>query len=275
MRLSTKEEALGEIQAPEIMVSTFIKPDRPIKNARASTQAVYLVSVAEGDLSLPSTGHQSVEVVNERSVRVSVSREAMHPAPADDVDNPDFTSASAMIDTQDAEVRKLAQRALAKSADDTPAGRAEAIRRFVHSYINRKNLGVGFASASEVARKRTGDCSEHGVLAAALLRCAGIPSRVVAGVIYADAFAGSQEIFGYHMWAQGLITIDGQPRWVDLDPTLDDRTPFDAAHIALGVTALPEGELATSLSTTATTLGRLKISVESVSAVQPEPAGAK
>jgi transglutaminase-like putative cysteine protease len=199
----------------------------------------------------------------------------MHPAPADDVDNPDFTSASAMIDTQDAEVRKLAQRALAKSADDTPAGRAEAIRRFVHSYINRKNLGVGFASASEVARKRTGDCSEHGVLAAALLRCAGIPSRVVAGVIYADAFAGSQEIFGYHMWAQGLITIDGQPRWVDLDPTLDDRTPFDAAHIALGVTALPEGELATSLSTTATTLGRLKISVESVSAVQPEPAGAK
>lgn len=275
MQISTKEEALGEVQAPEIMVSTFIKPDRPIKNARSSTHAVYLVSVAEGDLSIPSTGHQSVEVVDDNHVRVTVSREAIHAAPADDIDNREFLDASAMIDSDDAEVKKLVQRAIARSTDDSPAARGEAIRRFVHSYINRKNLGVGFASASEVARKRSGDCSEHGVLTAALLRGAGIPSRVVAGVIYADAFAGSEDIFGYHMWAQGLMTVDGAPRWVDLDATLDESTPFDATHIALGVTALPEGELATSLSAMATTLGRLKIAVEEVTSERLEPAGTK
>ena len=130
-----------------------------------------------------------------------------------------------MCDANDPMVRKLAQRAVRKVSDD-PAERAEAIRGFVHSYIRDKNLDTGFGTASEVARRREGDCSEHGVLTCA--QCfapTGIPARVATGLVYADTFAGERSIFGWHMWTQALI--DGT--WVDYDATLPVR--YDAAHI--------------------------------------------
>src|SRR5690606_5201760 len=99
-----------------------------------------------------------------------------------------------------------------------PAVIAEKLRRFVHSYISNKSLDVGLASASEVCRTREGDCTEHATLLAAALRFAGIPSRVVSGLIYAEEFAGRSRIFGYHMWTQALLPDDaGAMRWVDLD----------------------------------------------------------
>jgi hypothetical protein len=265
MVLSNAEEAAGEVIAPEIMVNTFVKPDKTISRARQSTRAVFVVSDPEALPDLPSTGAQSVERIDAKSARITVTRSSTAPAPAADSTDPAFTTASTMIDSNDEKIRSLATRALENAADKPAAERAELLRRFAHSYIRSKNLGVGFASASEVAQNRSGDCSEHGVFTAALLRAAGIPSRVASGLIYADAFAGSQDIFGYHMWTQALIEVDGQPRWIDLDATLPNDTPFDATHITLSVSALPEGELSSSMASMAATLGRLTIKVESVS----------
>jgi transglutaminase-like putative cysteine protease len=247
------------------MVNTFVKPDKTISRARQSTRAVFVVSDPEALPDLPSTGAQSVERIDAKSARITVTRSSTAPAPAADSTDPAFTTASTMIDSNDEKIRSLATRALENAADKPAAERAELLRRFAHSYIRSKNLGVGFASASEVAQNRSGDCSEHGVFTAALLRAAGIPSRVASGLIYADAFAGSQDIFGYHMWTQALIEVDGQPRWIDLDATLPNDTPFDATHITLSVSALPEGELSSSMASMAATLGRLTIKVESVS----------
>ena len=41
---------------------------------------------------------------------------------------------------------------------------AKKLTRFVYGYVSAKNYGVGFATASEVARNKEGDCSEHPVL---------------------------------------------------------------------------------------------------------------
>jgi hypothetical protein len=130
------------------------------------------------------------------------------------------------------------------------------MRRFVYRYITRKDLSVGFGSASEVARSREGDCSEHGCLLAAMLRADGIPSRAVSGLIYADQLGGA---FGYHMWTQGLFEIDGQRCWIDLDATLAPSTPFDATHIALVVTSLADDQPQIPLVAIVPLLGRLAI----------------
>ena len=143
-----------------------------------------------------------------------------------------------------------------------PQARAEACRRYVNTFIKKKNLNVGFASASEVAKTREGDCTEHGVLLVSLLRANGIPSRGAVGLVYAEEFTGKREIFGYHMWAQALLTIDGKPTWVDLDATLGDDIPFDATHITLDTTDLADGNAANGLGGMITILGRLKIKVE-------------
>jgi hypothetical protein len=56
--------------------------------------------------------------------------------------------------------------------------------------------------ASVVARRRSGDCSEHAVLTAALARMQGIPARVVVGVaLISDGHNHSS--FG-HAWAELL-----------------------------------------------------------------------
>ena len=94
----------------------------------------------------------------------------------------------------------------------------------------------------EGARAAEGDCTEHATLLCAMLRADGIPARVGSGLIYADRFAGEEEIFGYHMWTQALLEIDGQERWVDLDPTLPSRA-FDATHIAVATSSLAAGAI--------------------------------
>jgi transglutaminase-like putative cysteine protease len=120
---------------------------------------------------------------------------------------------------------------------------------------------VGFASAAEVARTRTGDCTEHAVLLAAMLRAEKIPARVVSGLIYADEFEGKKGIFGYHMWAQASL---GGGSWLNLDATLPDNATFDATHIALATTDLADGETSNALVSLVPLLGNLKIAVEKV-----------
>ncbi|MBL8761591.1 MAG: transglutaminase family protein [Phycisphaerae bacterium] len=251
-------------KSPELMVSTFVVPDKPIDNARKTSKATYLLSMPAGEvLAIPSAGPQSASAIDAQTTRVVVDQK--NPAPVQYT--PDarskFLASTAAVNLEDEEIRKLSAKSL-QDAAGSPSDRAEACRRFVYRYINAKSLDTAFATASEVARNRGGDCSEHGVLLVALLRAAGIPARGVVGLIYADAFAGREKIFGYHMWAQALLTIDGKERWVDFDATLPPQSPTDATHIALGYTDFSdEGSLA-SMTGVAAAMGQLKIKVESV-----------
>jgi len=174
---------------------------------------------------------------------------------------------SAMLNWRDKKVGAVADAALNKNYKQPKSKIAETLRRYVHNYITEKNLDVGLASASEVCRTKEGDCTEHAVLLAATLRYMGIPSRVAGGLIYAESFAGRARIFGYHMWTQALLADDtGAYRWVDLDSTLSDKTPFDATHIALSLSAMNDDETINSMASLAPLLGRVQLEVEHTSA---------
>jgi transglutaminase-like putative cysteine protease len=257
---ATREAATAAKGAagPELMASTFVKPSRAIAHARELSRGVYLLSLSKGEMpTLPATGAQRVESAGERGVRVTV--DAAGRAPATDSKEPQYLASTPMLKSDDPAIRALVQEATKDAGPDKPA-RAEAIRRFVNEFIRSKDLDVGFAAASEVARTRQGDCTEHAVLLAAMLRADGIPARVASGLIYADEFAGKRGIFGYHMWAQAALDSGGATSWVDLDGTLS--RPFDATHITLAVSALPEGETAAALASIVPLMGRLKIAVE-------------
>lgn len=259
---STREEALKATDGPEILLASFVTPDVQIKNPRTSERASYILSVPDGELpDLPSAGSQLVERLGPTRARVTIQTSVAAPAPASDATDPRYLASTSMINHEDERVRELAARAVRRAGDD-PWDQAEACRAFVFKHIKNKNFGVAFATASEVARNASGDCSEHGVLLAALLRANGIPARIVSGLVYADGLAGGQGIFGYHMWAQALLEKDGQKRWVDFDATLSARQRHDATHIAIVVTPLAEGELEGSMVNIATIMGRLAISVE-------------
>ena len=65
----------------------------------------------------------------------------------------------------------LAREAVGKAQD--PAEQALAIESFVHEALTQKDFSTAFATAAEVARSRSGDCTEHAVLTAALCRAQG------------------------------------------------------------------------------------------------------
>ena len=73
------------------------------------------------------------------------------------------------------------------------------------------DCAVAFASAAETVRSLEGDCSEHAVLCAAMARAAGMPSRVVSGLVYlppGGGLGGERGVFGYHLWAEALVGPD-------------------------------------------------------------------
>ncbi len=106
---------------------------------------------------------------------------------------------------------------------------ARRVNRFVFDWITEKNYTVGFASALEVAHTPKGDCTEHGVLAVALLRRLGVPSRGVVGWI------GAGGVMGLHFW----VEVELAGRWVPIDPTFDEA-PASTLHLKLGTTDLAD-----------------------------------
>jgi hypothetical protein len=266
--LADKDIATSKLDAPELMVSTLVEPDQPIGEPRTTKRGRYVLRVPNTGPEipdLPTSGSQRTERIDSHSVRVLVDVRELVPADPVDAVRDAYVKPSSFIGSTDPKIVELVGRATRKLEPGAGhAQHAEALRRFVHSYISKKTLGVGFATASEVARTRSGDCSEHGVLLCAMLRAAGIPARTVSGLIYADSFAGRERVFGYHMWTQALLTVDGTQTWVDLDATLGDDTPTDATHISLGVSDMADGMTENSLISLTPLLGRVSISVESV-----------
>lgn len=252
--------ALSPLRAPELMAASFITPDRPIADPRSARRMAYGLSVTEGELPPPpQTGSQRVSRVGPGAARVEVDVTARGEPVGAGVDRARLLMSTGAIQAEDPEVVALAARGRGAGAAEL----AEDLRRIVYGHIDEKALSVGFASAAETARSREGDCTEHAVLLAAMLRARGVPSRVAGGVIYADSFAGERGIFVYHMWTQALVADGaGVERWVELDATLPAGTPFDATHIALSVSDLSGDSPVHSLAALAPLMGRLRIGVE-------------
>lgn len=97
----------------------------------------------------------------------------------------------------------------------------EAVNRVVDwVFANlEKRPTMSIPSALDVLETKVGDCNEHAVLAAALLRASGVPAKIAVGVLY---FEGR---FYYHAW---LEVFWG--RWMAVDPVLG-QVPADATHI--------------------------------------------
>lgn len=283
--------ALAPVEPPQLLAEMLVIPKTTIANPRDLRQAVYELKIVDKpqkttpsktagnaaennadkpteplklpDTFLPAGAYQRVVWGDDHTMRVVIDLD--HPVAAGaDLPTKDDTAASPMLDINDPKIKGLATMALRRlPANASDQVKAETLRKFVYKFIDKKDLSVGFASAGEVARTAQGDCTEHAVLLAALLREQGIPSRTVSGLVYVDEFEGHEGIFGYHMWTRAWLNAgEGKHnagRWVDLDATLDPDKPFDATHIALGSSSLSQGVMANDMLVLAPVMGRLTI----------------
>lgn len=105
----------------------------------------------------------------------------------------------------------------------SPEKIVEKAVRFVYKHISNKNYANGQLTAAEAFDKKEGDCTEHAALLAALLKAAGVPVRMVYGVILMP-----DNKFYYHNWNDVFINGNWQP----VDSTFNTERA-DAARVAL------------------------------------------
>ena len=124
----------------------------------------------------------------------------------------EFTESNYFITSDDPLVKKHTAAAVGGETD--PWEKALAVERWVHENMKVQNFTEAMAPASEVARTLTGDCTEYSMLAAAMCRAAGVPSRTAIGLVYVDD--PRQPLLGFHMWTE--VFVRGE--WVAIDATL-------------------------------------------------------
>lgn len=250
---ATRYLALASLNKKESLVEySIVRPDRAIEKPRnVSAMRVSLQGVNGAP---PSDAAQrctldGMEVICETS-RSGTARGAGKEEPPGAL-RARYLQPSVTVQSNDPAIRRAVEEIIAGSA--STEDRIERILRWLDANVEKVPLDV--FSALDVLERRKAECQGHAYLYTAFARAAGIPSRVVNGLVYSEQFDG----FLYHSWAESLVGS----RWQAVDPTFG-QTTADATHIKL-----VEGENLAELMPLLDWVGKLKIRVLAVEHQKP------
>ena len=134
---------------------------------------------------------------------------------------PSDTQPNIIEDSNNPEIIRAAQKIVLGAPNQREM--VKRIAKFVYKHISNKNYNHGNMSAGEVLRSKSGDCTEHSALFAALSRAAGIPAKMVYGVVL-----NSKGVFFFHNWNE--VFADGI--WISVDSTFN-MEEADSSRITL------------------------------------------
>ncbi|MFH0944582.1 MAG: transglutaminase-like domain-containing protein [Planctomycetota bacterium] len=223
----------------EVFMQSTITANIRLPRPRSLSSILSRVRLKQQDKDLPDLNDERQTILErdpdqkQALLRISVQlppadRKQKRPLEDPDQGLLEYLQPNALLQSDNPLLVKLALDAVRDETDAWTA--AKKLERVVYETIDKKSMDVAFASALEVCQTKQGDCSEHAVLLAALLRSAGIPSRIAMGVVYVGG------IFGGHAWTEA--SIDG--RWYALDATIG-RGGVDPTHVRMGTSSLKDG----------------------------------
>ncbi len=257
-----KAEALKALSGDEVdlAIATLVKSSE-IKQPRQTSRVVYRITIPGEDpeKTLCAGPTQKVVRIDEHTIDLTV--QAVSPPDADEAVAPggpgeEFLVPNAYVQSDDELVRKHAAEAVGTETDPWKA--AQLMERWVQQNLKKKNFSTLLASAAEVAKELSGDCTEHAVLLAAMCRAQKIPARVAVGLVYVPA----QASFGGHMWTE--VFVRGE--WIPLDATLG-KGGIAADHIKFADSSFSEEGATSPLASflpLVSVLGKMKIEVREV-----------
>ena len=228
------KEVATRMDDKPMSVSSFItlslvKIQKPIPSPDSKERLKLKLSNVHGPESIPQDHRQKVlktAKMGEESYITTLLIEREPKAPAKRVSLPvptsrykDYLKDAPEIQVQHPMIRTLA-RDLVKGQNDAWQA-AKLISTWV--YDNLDKVLVDSFTALDALHDRRGECQSHTNLFTALARAAGIPTKVVNGLVYSQEFKG----FLYHAWPEVWVG-----EWRALDPTLGQHH-VDATHIKL------------------------------------------
>jgi transglutaminase-like putative cysteine protease len=257
----SKEQALQALSGDGVdLAVTMLVKTNSIERASESRQVTYRITIPGDDpeKTLPSGPTQKIAPVGPSTVDLIVT--AISPPAASTsaiaVPGKEFLSSNTYMQIDDKLVTQNA--ATAAGAETDPWKAAQAMERWVSQNLKKKNFSTLLASAAEVARDLSGDCTEHAVLLAAMCRARGIPARVVVGLVYVPKLSS----FAGHMWTEVFV----RGVWVPLDATLGNGG-IAADHIKFADSSFSDDDDLPPISCFVPmvgALGKMKIEVREV-----------
>lgn len=220
----SKAEALRKSEGDGIMdlaVLSRLELKKPLPEVSGLSSITLQVSGANLE-KLPSDGHQTVTKAGNSW---KVVTHAVLPDPAGTIQaaraaQPKWVAPGYNVPSGSETFVKLAGD-LAQGSEKV-AEAAEKIRKYVTGSMT-PNAGIGLLrDATEVLQTKEGVCRDYAILTATLLRAAGIPTKLVSGLVYQDG------AFYYHAWTEAF---DGAS-WFGVDSTRPDGK-VGAGHIKL------------------------------------------
>jgi hypothetical protein len=221
-----------------ILDFSLVTVDRPIERASAVKRMELELSGVPENFPLLPGPFQRVERRENGIVIYSVATVAGD-WKATPENGKDFLSATERILADNPKIMKRQQEILG----DISQARARVEKLAAWVAGNVENSITDSQSPIETLEKRAGNCQSHARLYASLARAAGIPTRFVSGLVFADGKG-----FLYHSWAESLV--DGL--WLPVDPTFGE-IPANATHIKLA-----EGDAPDDMAPMAAIIGRIK-----------------
>ncbi|GJL77222.1 MAG: transglutaminase [Nitrospinaceae bacterium] len=139
--------------------------------------------------------------------------------PVSSFSQPEYLEDSAEVQSKHPQIRSLAKELVGDTQDAWKA--SQKINEWV--FRNLEKVLVDSASALNALKERRGECQSHTYLFTAIARAAGIPTKIVNGLVYSPKYQG----FLYHAWPEVYVG-----EWRALDPTFG-QSLVDATHIKL------------------------------------------
>ena len=205
--ISTKAEFQGDPPSdPDRFTAEARLLKRALSDAAPNTKRQTLTPIADSDW-------MTLEVKRDAEPKAAV------PYPIKSAELAPFLSSTLYVQADDPEIRAAAEKIVEGAEGAWEA--AKRVSEWTHTYVKEKRFDRGYATAKETLDSQAGDCTEHTMLAVALTRAAGIPARIVSGVVWL------KDGFYYHFWHEAYVG-----EWIALDATLG-QTPADARRIQL------------------------------------------
>lgn len=232
---TTKEAALkAPTTVPDLFDVQSIRLDRDIPGVHDKAGVVYRIRTEnepEPETLVPQDARQQVKNLDPVTKAFELHVTAVREPKAGGVGKPvgeEYLGSSFFVDWQDANVKKHAAAAVAAlPAGATDWQKARAVELWVKNNMRAVEFSQAMATAGQVAKTLSGDCTEYAMLSAAMCRANGVPSRTALGLVYAPA-PGGKPFLAYHMWFEVYVNGD----WIALDATLG-RGSVGPGHIKI------------------------------------------
>lgn len=202
----------SHIESLDLNAQAIIPVDRLI-SFKASEDPIFLkLTVSRGFLGqIPDSKFQTIRQASSASAIIRLTA-ATYPASVSSRPtglNPQPLPATTLMPTNDPLLVRMANQATVGKFAPTEV--CLSLEEYVGSALTFSPFSTNLLPANTVAKQKRGDCTEHAILLATLVKIRAIPARIVSGLILTPGRPG----FSGHVWVEAQI--DGQ--WYPFDST--------------------------------------------------------